>query len=59
MVEVTGKIEIILLRSKSEKFFEFDAFLISKKCSPKFSVSRKTWSVVSHIAIRSAQIQHT
>ena len=59
MVEVTGKIEIILVRSKSEKFFEFDAFLISKKCSPKFSVKQKSLVGFSHIAIRSAQIQHT
>ena len=29
------------LRSKRQKFFNFDAFLISKKCSPKFSVKQK------------------
>ncbi|MBQ9788215.1 MAG: hypothetical protein IJW31_01265 [Lentisphaeria bacterium] len=36
------KIEIILLTSKRQNFFKFDACLISKKYSQKFSAKQKS-----------------
>ena len=42
MVEVKKEFQIILLRSNRQKFFKFDAGLISKKYSQKFSAKQKS-----------------